>query len=88
MRGGDRAVELFNGVDSSLYVPLSSFSFAVLGNASGSSFECLDWVVQRAREIHQVVVGVWFLRSNSYLFKLLLKLKLIVVIRSWHLVLN
>jgi hypothetical protein len=35
VRGGDRVVELFNGVDSSLYVPLSSFSFAVFGNASG-----------------------------------------------------
>jgi hypothetical protein len=35
--------------------PLSSYPLAVVGNSGGSSFECSNWVVQLAAEIHWLV---------------------------------
>jgi hypothetical protein len=53
--GGNGAVGLFNWVEASLCTLLSSYPLAVLGNSGGSCFECSDWVVERAKEIHRVV---------------------------------
>jgi hypothetical protein len=56
--GGNGDTELFKGVEASLCTPPSFYSLVVLEDLGVSSFECLDWVVQIATEIHRLCGGL------------------------------
>lgn len=64
-----QVVDLFKREEASLCTPLSSYSPAAVGKSGHLKSKYLDWVVQRAKEIH-VLWGfhVWAIRNSLWQF--------------------